>query len=622
LIKLERYEPIAHFYRNLKNKELVPVFIECLEYELTLLEQPMVEEISRVFGQGDDIYAEFNAIRGSATNKGLIKKFLNDHDFNNLPVHPYSQVIGYAIEADIPVTALLKKMTDGKIKQCVKVVIDRSKDLRVFFEEFVQGTKARENDHHTNRLIAAIGNVLFLTAVEEAKQNKKGLSDRYLAISELYLQAGINYVASLYQTNGIRIMYKTMDHVEHKFYILLYLAKDALGKGYQKKALDHYKEAAEIYPYLADLVKLVIANLQTDSTKQSILMSMEQEVTQQVNNLKILQGSIEIANQMSLLSKGLNQLGVCSRSLTYYPNYLKYYADYEFDIHANPNQARIIRDLNEITQQAMEHFDVFHFHFGTSLKLDNSDLPLFREAKKAVLMHYWGSEVRMLSIARKWNPYVQVKFSDEDQIKRKLEYLGSMIDHCVVADHELYQYVKGYHNNVHFIKQTIDTDLYRPLEGFKFRKKKPIVVHAPTSPEIKGTKYIKQAVEQLKHEYDFEFMLIQNKSHEEARQLYQQADIVLDELLCGSYGILALESMAMGKPLITYINEHVRDTYPSELPIVSANPDTIKEALIPLLKDWELRDELGKKGRRYTQEHHEVKTIAKQFINLYNTIKP
>ncbi|MBD0384176.1 glycosyltransferase [Paenibacillus sp. WST5] len=622
LIKLERYEPIAHYYRNLKNKELIPVFIECLEYELSLLEQSQVEEISKAFSKGDDKYAEFNAIRVSATDKALIKKFIDGNDFNNLPLNPYSQVIDYAINAEFPVRALLQKMTDGKIKQCIKLVIDRSKDLRGFFEEFVQNTNARENDHHTNRVIASIGNVLFLTAVEETKQNKTELSNRYLALSESYLQAGMNFVASLYQMQGIRMMYKTMDHVEHKFYILLFLAKDALSKGYQKNAFDYYKEAAEIYPYLADLVKLVITNLQSDSSKQSILLSIEQQTTKAGDNLKVLQGTIEIANQMSLLTRGLNQTGVFAKSLTYQPNYLKYYADYEFDIQANPNSERMMKDLNEISLKAIEHFDVFHFHFGTSLRVDHSDLPLLKEAKKAVLMHYWGSDVRMLSIARKWNPFVQVKFADEDQIKRKLEHMGSMIDHCVVADHELYQYVKGYHKNIHFIKQTIDTDLYRPLEGFKFRKKKPVVVHAPTSPEIKGTKYILQAVEQLKETYDFEFMLIQNKSHEEARQLYQQADIVLDELLCGSYGILALESMAMGKPLITYINEHVRETYPKELPIVSANPDTVKEALIPLLKDWELREELGKKGRRYVQEHHEVTIIAKQFIDLYKTIKP
>ncbi|MDQ1911284.1 glycosyltransferase [Paenibacillus sp. GD4] len=619
-LKLKRYHELFGFYNAINDKSLLPFFVACMENELKEMEESDVSEVVAVFAGGQDLYSRFNAIRKEKHNTALIRNFIGNYDISVLSSEPYSQVLTYAIEAEINLFPYLKKLSDGNIKTLVKIAIDYSQKSVQYFKNYLQNTRARSNDYHANRLLTAIGNVLFLTAIEKAKASNMPLTAEDLSLSEEYKQAGIHYISSLYQTNGIRMNYKTFDNSEHQFYILLFLAKEAFDSGLQKNAIEYYKGAAEHYPFLAELVKHWIANMMLNASKQLILASMKRDSSQSGNELKVLQGSIEIANQMSLLTEGLKQNEVCARSLTYHPNYLRYYADYELDIHTHTNKDRMVKDLGEITKKAMECFNVFHFHFGTTLTLDHSDLPLLRGAKKAVLMHYWGSEVRMLSVAREWNRYVQVKVSDEDEIKRKLEHLGSMIDHCVVADHELYQYVKGYHKHIHFIKQTIDLEKYMPDPRFKFRKKKPLVVHAPTSPEIKGTKFILQAVEELKSQYDFEFVLVQGKSHDEARQIYQQADIVLDELLCGSYGILAIESMAMGKPVITYINEHIRETYPSELPLVTANPETVKEVLKSLLTDWDQRVHLGKQGRLYVEKHHDARIIAKQFIDLYQTI--
>ena len=82
---------------------------------------------------------------------------------------------------------------------------------------------------------------------------------------------------------------------------------------------------------------------------------------------------------------------------------------------------------------------------------------------------------------------------------------------------------------------------------------RPLVVHAPSSREKKGTRYVIEACEQLPVELD----IVEGVPHEEARARYARADIVVDQLNAGWHGVFALESMALGKPVVTYLKPEV-----------------------------------------------------------------
>ena len=86
---------------------------------------------------------------------------------------------------------------------------------------------------------------------------------------------------------------------------------------------------------------------------------------------------------------------------------------------------------------------------------------------------------------------------------------------------------------------------------------KPVhIVHAPTNRAIKGTKYIIEAIDKLKNNgANFKFTLIEDLTNSDARKLYENADILVDQLLAGFYGGLSVEFMALGKPVICYIRD-------------------------------------------------------------------
>src|SRR5262249_28535043 len=62
------------------------------------------------------------------------------------------------------------------------------------------------------------------------------------------------------------------------------------------------------------------------------------------------------------------------------------------------------------------------------------------------------------------------------------------------------------------------------------------IVHAPSDASIKGTALILEALERLKARFDFELILVEKKTHEEAMAIYRSADLAIDQVFAGWYG--------------------------------------------------------------------------------------
>ena len=52
-----------------------------------------------------------------------------------------------------------------------------------------------------------------------------------------------------------------------------------------------------------------------------------------------------------------------------------------------------------------------------------------------------------------------------------------------------------------------------------------------------------------------ELVLIEGMTYEQARQVYPTADLLIDKVLAGWYGGVAVELMALAKPVVCYIRE-------------------------------------------------------------------
>ena len=342
-----------------------------------------------------------------------------------------------------------------------------------------------------------------------------------------------------------------------------------------------------------------------------------------MKKMRILFGPSDISNQLSLYSAALRKKGFEAVNLSYHKKVFDFKADKFIDMSKFGDYIEQLKKSKQIASEMIYEYDIFHFIYGRSLAYDYSDLPLYSMLGKKVLMTFVGDDARRYSEAVKLNPYWElVKYDyfgklgllNEEKIKRRIEFLGKHIKDCFV-DYELYGYVKDYFENVHYYR--IAADISSIPFNTENKNSKPLIVHAPSSIDGKGTKFIMKAIEELKEKYDFDFILIQNMRHEDAMKIYEKSDIAIDQIICGSYGTFAVEAMAMGKPVISWISDFMKSKYPEELPVVRANPDNIKEKIEILLKDCDMRKELGMRGRKYAEKYHDVNDIVDGFTDVY-----
>jgi hypothetical protein len=327
--------------------------------------------------------------------------------------------------------------------------------------------------------------------------------------------------------------------------------------------------------------------------------------------MKVVHGSINIANQMSVYVRGLQELGVSAYSISYIKDYLKYPCDYTIDTAV---------DAVQFAEEALKYFDVFHLHWGSSFHPAYQDIPAYKHLGKKVFMNFWGSECRILSRAKIFNPRIKVKCHDEDMIKRKLEFLGRHIQGAIVADKELEIYVAPFFNNVYYIPQAIVVNDY-PIVTETVQQPLIHIAHAPTDREVKGTTHILKAIRRLQSKgYPIVLDLIEGVSHDEAKKRYADADIIVDSLTEGCYGLFALECLAMNKTVVGYISDVMRVWYPVDLPIVSAHDGNVYGVLRSLIDKMLSGVRIDLNGFEYVKKYHDHLLIAGKLKELYGKV--
>lgn len=75
--------------------------------------------------------------------------------------------------------------------------------------------------------------------------------------------------------------------------------------------------------------------------------------------------------------------------------------------------------------------------------------------------------------------------------------------------------------------------------------------------------------------------------------------------------------MCMGKPVVCYISDYMKNNYPEDIPLISANPNNIEQKLEYILNNKHILYDISKKGIEYTKKYHDMNKIAKQLIHIY-----
>jgi glycosyltransferase involved in cell wall biosynthesis len=97
--------------------------------------------------------------------------------------------------------------------------------------------------------------------------------------------------------------------------------------------------------------------------------------------------------------------------------------------------------------------------------------------------------------------------------------------------------------------------------------------------------------------------------------------VVVDQLNAGWYGVFAIEAMALGKPVLTFLHEEAarrtEEAFGVPVPIVNVTKETLTERLRPLVESAEERRRIGLASRAYAEEVHGLERMTDRLLALY-----
>ncbi len=335
--------------------------------------------------------------------------------------------------------------------------------------------------------------------------------------------------------------------------------------------------------------------------------------------LRVLHAPAEIAGQASVLARALRGLGVEAHSLAYNPGFPQYQPDEMRPYDDQPPLKRYLGYLAS-TLRNLGHWDVCHFHFGrTLIPPHNFDLPLHQALGRRVVFHYHGCDVRnrahMLATHTRATCSECDPFCNPGRQKRVLASAARYADAELVSTPDLLESA----TRARHLPVALD------LADYPFappRGTPKLVVHAPTNRLIKGTRYVEAAFAALRPRFpEVRFEVVERKPWVELRAILAEADVVVDQLFMGWYGMVAVEAMALGKPVLCFIRDDF-EALLTDCPLVRCTREDLADRIAEKLSDASDRGAVGERSRAYAEREHAAPVIAGRLLDLYRSLVP
>ena len=255
----------------------------------------------------------------------------------------------------------------------------------------------------------------------------------------------------------------------------------------------------------------------------------------------------------------------------------------------------------------------------------------FREAQaladsgRNVGLIFHGSELRRPDLharTHRWSPFPDPGFAEvTNELRTRArvihEQLASWEGPVMVSTPDLV----GQNPAARWVPVVIDVDRFaaperRPPHGV------PVVLHLPSKSMLKGSRYIDPVLQELADAGVIRYRRLTNVPHHRVPELLRESDIFVDQLGMGIMGVAAVEAMASGIPVVTDPGPEALVAYGEDVPLVSADPTTIAQAITDLAADPETWQQLSAAGPEFARRHHDGRRSARSIIDAMGLSSP
>ncbi|HEY3249782.1 MAG TPA: glycosyltransferase [Ignavibacteria bacterium] len=335
--------------------------------------------------------------------------------------------------------------------------------------------------------------------------------------------------------------------------------------------------------------------------------------------MKVFLGLNNTAGIFTSLKKGFKQLGIQADFYSFSGHIFGYETDRTIK-YSNYGWLRKIQKILLIIKLIIR-YKYFIFDSTGTLFPDFKDIKFFKFFGRKTMVIFTGCDIRLPDkVAKfKWNPckdctndYKRFAGCVLSTKPEKITGIEGAFDILVSAEEAAASLNKKYFTTLF----PFDINKFHAKYGINNKLK---IIHAPSNQTYKGTKYVVEAIEKLKNEFNFDYKTISGIKAIDLYKEIESSDLVIDQMLVGFYGLLSVESMAMGKPVISYIREDIWEKIGADCPIYNANPDNLYDVLYKILSNPNQLVKVGKKSREYTEKYHDAKKIAKQYLEIFES---
>ena len=275
--------------------------------------------------------------------------------------------------------------------------------------------------------------------------------------------------------------------------------------------------------------------------------------------MRVLHLPVNLGSQASVTVRALRDIGVDARGLvrsgTLYQDARGLETHEVGPLRGHPIRARLQRlSWWWAVARALRWADVVHWYSRSRALPGSLDLKYLARVGKPRVVEFWGTAIRIPEVAAAANPYYAAVYARDPaktarwtrMARKALARFSGRGFHCLLPGVELAPYVEGapfagvYTTMARMV--VADYEPAYPDAG----NARPVVVHTPSSKGKKGTDAVEAAVERLRATHDFEFHLVHGVPRSEALKIVAGCDVMIDELVSGSYGVAALEAMDAG----------------------------------------------------------------------------
>jgi glycosyltransferase involved in cell wall biosynthesis len=330
---------------------------------------------------------------------------------------------------------------------------------------------------------------------------------------------------------------------------------------------------------------------------------------------RVLIGPANFSSQATLWARALDLRVPDTSAHSYAPRNegFDFPADIQVDLQTYRSDKRFHREFLDYVAANYTHvvIEAGRSLFGPAKDRDamrDVSRLLSRGLKVAFLAH--GSDLRLPSRhieIEPWSPFRNTDPVEVDKYERFARRTSRMYNSypgsVFVSTPDLLEFAPG----ATWCPVVVDVDVWRTDEPVMERPV-PVVAHAPSQGWMKGSELVDPLLQQLHDDGIIVYRRVEGIPHSDMPAVFRDADIVIDQLAIGSYGVAACEGMAAGRVVLGHVSDATRATVQDltgvELPLVEVDADTIVDRIHELIADPDAARQVAARGQAFVEKVH------------------